>query len=100
MSQPSVVNTAQAVTAEAGAMTSLSSLIKGDRARIRALTPARSAEQTVLLERLQELGFVPGELLRVVAIAFPSGDPIALRIGNTTFALRRHEAELIQVERL
>lgn len=81
-------------------MTSLSSLVKGDRARIRALMPARGAEQTVLLERLQELGFVPGELLRVVAIAFPSGDPIALRIGNTTFALRRHEAELIQVERL
>lgn len=81
-------------------MASLSSLAKGDRARILALTPGRSPEQAILVERLQELGFVPGELLRVVAIAFPSGDPIAVRIGNTTFALRRHEAELILVERL
>ena len=110
MSQPSAVTssvTSSATSsntstgnAEASATTSLASLVKGNRARIQALTPARSAEQTLLLERLKELGFVPGELLRVVAIAFPSADPIAVRIVNTTFALRRHEAELIQVEQL
>jgi len=38
--------------------------------------------------------------VRVVALSFPAGDPIAVRIGNTTFALRRHEAELIHIDRL
>ena len=47
--------------------------------------------------RLLELGFVPGEALRVVARGFPGGEPMAVRIGNTTFALRRFEADLVQV---
>ena len=47
--------------------------------------------------RLLELGFVEGESLRVIAHGFPGGEPIAVRIGNTTFALRRFEADYILV---
>jgi ferrous iron transport protein A len=47
--------------------------------------------------RLLELGFVEGESLRVVAHGFPGGEPIAVRIGNTTFALRRFEADHVLV---
>jgi len=47
--------------------------------------------------RLLELGFVEGESLRVVALGFPGGEPIAVRIGNTTFALRRFEADHVWV---
>jgi len=94
MPQPSTATISVPATAE-----SLCALGKGDRARISALAPAQDAEQTVLRERLQELGFVPGENLRVVAISYPARDPIAVRIGNTTFALRRHEAQMIHVER-
>jgi len=47
--------------------------------------------------RLQELGFVAGERLRVVAHGFPGREPIAVRIGNTTFALRRFEADQVLV---
>ena len=47
--------------------------------------------------RLLELGFVPGEPLRVVARGFPGGEPMAVRIGNTTFALRRFEADHVTV---
>jgi ferrous iron transport protein A len=32
-----------------------------------------------------------------VARAFPAGDPLAVRVGRTTFALRRREAALVRV---
>jgi len=47
--------------------------------------------------RLLELGFIEGEPLRVVAHGYPGREPIAVRIGNTTFALRRFEAEHVLV---
>ncbi|POF62371.1 ferrous iron transport protein A [Novacetimonas maltaceti] len=47
--------------------------------------------------RLRELGFVPGEPVRVVAIAPMGGDPIAVSIGFTRFALRRDEAARVVV---
>jgi ferrous iron transport protein A len=47
--------------------------------------------------RLLELGFVEGEVLRVVAHGYPGREPIAVRIGNTTFALRRFEADHVLV---
>jgi ferrous iron transport protein A len=47
--------------------------------------------------RLQELGFVAGERLRVIAHGYPGREPIAVRIGNTTFALRRFEADHVLV---
>ena len=50
-----------------------------------------------LARRLMELGFLPGEPVRVLHRAFPSGDPLAVRIGNSTFALRRFEAALVAV---
>jgi len=78
----------------------LADLAKGEQACIRFLGAPQEADQSVLRERLEELGFLPGEIVRVVALSFPAGDPIAVRIGNTTFALRRHEAELIHIDRL
>lgn len=47
--------------------------------------------------RLTEIGFVPGEPVRVIAHGFPGGEPIAVRIGRSTFALRAHEAALVLV---
>jgi ferrous iron transport protein A len=47
--------------------------------------------------RLAEIGFLPGESIRVLA-RMPGGDPIAVRIGSSTFALRRHEASCILVQ--
>lgn len=45
--------------------------------------------------RLGELGFVPGEPVRVVAFGPLGRDPMAVEIGFTRFALRRSEAERI-----
>jgi ferrous iron transport protein A len=54
---------------------------------------------TELSERLAELGFLPGERVRVLARAL-FGDPIAVRLGSGTFALRRFEAASVAVEAL
>jgi len=58
--------------------------------------PTNSMDRDLVL-RLVELGFVPGERLRVVAAGVPGREPLAVRIGRTTFALRRHEASFILV---
>lgn len=56
---------------------------------------ARNIGQAVA-RRLAEIGFLPGESIQVLA-RVPGGNPIAVRIGSSTFALRRHEAASIRV---
>ena len=75
----------------------LSHLKKGDSASVLGTLDGHGSDHAAMKRRLLELGFVEGETIRVVAEAFPSRDPIAVRIGNTTFALRRHEAALVRV---
>jgi ferrous iron transport protein A len=48
--------------------------------------------------RLAELGFVLGERFEILAEAWPARDPIVVRIGSTTLALRRREAAAVAVE--
>ena len=48
--------------------------------------------------RLMELGFVPGERIRMLKRGLPGGDPLAVRVGESTFALRRFEAALISIK--
>lgn len=55
------------------------------------------AEGRELVLRLTEIGFVPGEAVRIVANGVPGREPLAVRLGHTTFALRRHEASFIRV---
>lgn len=83
-----------------GASTSaqaLSLLGKGRNAVVVGMAPAEDDEQRAVQMRLRELGFVPGEELRIVAESFPGRDPIAVRLGSTTFALRRFEAAMVRV---
>lgn len=61
------------------------------------LSGATQADEGDVGLRLLELGFVEGETLRVVAQGFPGHEPIAVRIGSTTFALRRFEADHVMV---
>nr|WP_217346058.1 FeoA family protein [Noviherbaspirillum sp. L7-7A]MBV0880426.1 ferrous iron transport protein A [Noviherbaspirillum sp. L7-7A] len=75
----------------------LSLLRKGARAVVAGMAGAAGDEERAVQLRLRELGFVPGETVRVVAVSFPGADPIAVRVGATTFALRRFEAAMVQV---
>jgi len=54
-------------------------------------------ENADVSRRLLELGFVVGETVRVIAKGFFTSGPMAVRVGGTTFALRRFEAALISV---
>ena len=72
-----------------------------DRARIgealtviRVSAPDNAPEWTRWLE---EIGFLPGEQVRLMAKAIPGGDPMVVRVGQSTFALRRAEAACIEV---
>ena len=53
---------------------------------------------TALERRLMELGFVTGERIEILTEARPGRDPFVVRIGTTTFALRRREVETVWVE--
>ncbi len=75
----------------------LDAVAKGVCAEVVALQPARDDEEREVLLRLMELGFLPGESVRVLARGFPAGDPLAVRVGQATFALRRPEAALVRV---
>lgn len=75
----------------------LCSLKTGEEATVVALQAARGPQEHDMLLRLVEIGFLPGERLRVIARGLPGGEPIAVRLGHATFALRRFEAALVGV---
>jgi ferrous iron transport protein A len=64
---------------------------------VTGLRTATSADQEHTLLRLLEIGFLPGERVRLMACSLPGRDPLAVRVGHSTFALRRHEAALVTV---
>lgn len=47
---------------------------------------------------LAEIGFLPGEPVMITARSVWGGDPMVVRVGQSTFALRRAEAACVQVE--
>jgi ferrous iron transport protein A len=47
---------------------------------------------------LNELGFLVGEQVMVLRRAMPGADPLVVRIGMSTFALRAAEAALVGVQ--
>ena len=72
----------------------------GDQPVGRGATIVRVVAPPLALEwalRLAEIGFIPGERVMVTARGRPGGDPLAVRVGASTFALRRAEAACIEV---
>ncbi|HOM12141.1 MAG TPA: FeoA family protein [Rubrivivax sp.] len=77
---------------------SLDQLTDGARATVSgvcAVSPDLDASQ---LRRLSELGFIAGETVQVLRRGPGGRDPIAVRVGDTLFALRRVEARCVEVE--
>lgn len=75
---------------------SLSTLSPGASAVV--VSVGKGGFVTAVERRLLELGFVHGEQIQVLAEARPGRDPFVVRVGTTTLALRRREAENIWVE--
>ena len=77
--------------------TKLTDLPIGAEARVLCVSDLDSTASADLGRRLAELGFLPGEKLRIVARGFLGREPIAVRIGTGTFALRLFEAACVRV---
>jgi len=62
-------------------------------------TLADNTSQTDLVaSRLETLGFVPGTTVQVITKGIFGGDPILIQIGFTRFALRKVEAEKVEID--
>lgn len=59
-----------------------------------ALQPFHEAD---LERKLLEMGFTEGSRLEILHEAFPSRDPIAVRVDDLLIALRRKEAAAVRV---
>jgi ferrous iron transport protein A len=82
------------------AIHSLAHLHKGARGVVSAIDEGNGSGDlagSTIIRRLMELGFVPGERIEVIEEQRPGGDPIAVRIGCSIFALRRREAQAVMV---
>jgi ferrous iron transport protein A len=78
----------------------LAELPDGKEGTVAALTQVAGLDgdqASALMTRLRDLGFFAGARCKVVARMWPGGDPIAVRVGGSTFALRRAEASAVQL---
>ncbi|MGN0863203.1 MAG: ferrous iron transport protein A [Stenotrophomonas koreensis] len=62
------------------------------------LTVVDALPNDSIARRLRELGFVPGEQVRLVARGPVGGEPLLIQVGYTRFALRLSEAARVHVE--
>ncbi len=80
---------------------SLGDAERGFRGRVvrvgTADAPARP-ELAELERRLVEIGFVEGASVELLHEGFLGGDPIAVRVDDTTVAVRRRDARLVLVD--
>ena len=74
----------------------LADLKPGEKGKVTSLSPrCRGAER----RRLLDLGIVPGTIIEAEMVS-PSGDPTAYLVRDTLIALRKEQAELINIEPL
>ena len=71
--------------------TTLTSLKPGDSARVLSIR-----ESGRISRRLMEMGVIPGVTVKVIKAA-PFGDPIEVRVRGYSLAMRKCEADTIEV---
>lgn len=72
----------------------LSSLKPGQQAKVKALSPRiRGSER----RRMMDLGLLPGTQIESVMVS-PGGDPTAYRVRGALIALRKEQADLIDID--
>ena len=71
----------------------LSASLRGSAGVVAAVERQGSSDR--IAERLEALGFVPGEPVRLVATGPLGGEPLVVLIGSTRFALRHAEAHRV-----
>ena len=89
------MDAAAALTPSHASSTTLERLPRGASARVVCVkAPAQQAEWA---DQLSDLGFVSGEQVAVIAQGMPGADPLVVRVGLSTYALRRAEAACVHV---
>jgi len=79
------------------ALTRLDQLGERQTAIVHAVDASGSRLSAGAAGHLADIGFIPGETVMVMARGWPGGDPIVVRVGVSTFALRRAEAHCVKV---
>ncbi|HET8748404.1 MAG TPA: FeoA family protein [Ramlibacter sp.] len=69
---------------------------RGRRYTVRQVAPDPRVPERA--RQLEEIGFLPGEQVVVMTRGFPGGDPLVVRVGQSTFALRGAEAACVHIE--
>ena len=78
--------------------TLLNDLPDGTRAVVTRVVSSSPEVDAVALRRLGELGFIPGEPVRLLRRGPGGREPLAVLVGETMFALRLLEAQCVEVE--
>jgi ferrous iron transport protein A len=95
-----LMDRSEVLPAEAGDRYPLGMMQCGFRGLVHAVEAGQDAPGLPAAElerRLLELGFVEGATIEILHEGPIGRDPIAVRINNTTIALRRHHAMAILV---
>lgn len=77
---------------------SLADASVGEVFTVASVTAPRGAPEWA--RQLEDIGFLSGERVAIMARGQPGGDPLVVRVGLSTFALRLVEAACIQVRPL
>ena len=90
----------EATPIEASPRRTLNDLARGETGVVIGLqpNPAFGALDDAVNRRLKELGFLPGAPVTIVAFGAFRREPLAVRVADSTFALRRQEAAKVVVE--
>jgi ferrous iron transport protein A len=76
----------------------LSELTLGQTASVVSVDDAYPDD--IIAQRLRDLGFVSGELIKIRALGPLGAEPILVNIASSQFALRRSEAARIHIARV
>jgi ferrous iron transport protein A len=77
---------------------SLDQLSDGRSATVLGVYAQSPDLNAAMLRRLAEIGFIAGEPVQVLRRGLGGRDPLAVRVGDTLFALRHAEARCIEVQ--
>jgi ferrous iron transport protein A len=76
----------------------LTDLANGQQGVIAGVRVVGELVDAATVQRLNELGFLPGEPVRLVQRGPGGREPIAVQVGDTLFALRWVEARCVDVQ--
>ena len=85
------------VTTTAALPQLLADLPNGQSAVVARVVPSSTQVDLGTLRRLGEIGFIAGEVVRVVRRGPGGREPLAVQVGDSLFALRLPEAQSIEV---